>query len=170
MDKRNERKSEKSSAKEDVKKPFNKRLALKKKFSNKYKVEKYQEQRKKHMLRKYKNELKNEKPGFDVSKIYEAAEAEDGDEMAQKPETDRKRGGKMGRFVKRSAEDKEKAQEEFEKRKAEKEEARKEAMEKRKETFKKLNKRTRKGQPSMTGRLEVMYEKIVGMTSQQRSS
>lgn len=163
---RNGKKEEK-----DEKKPFDKKAYRLKKYSKKYKLEQWEEQRKKVLLRNLQKELKND----EVSGTY-------------KPKTfdeDIIDGQEVGRFVKHpdllgkenvvvkkkpflSAREK---QEKIKQEKIEKQQQVQKAIEEKKqkldayrkkkqEKFKKLSRKTKKGQPVMTGRLELLLEKI----------
>nr|XP_026497703.1 rRNA-processing protein FYV7 [Vanessa tameamea] len=160
--------------KETEKKPFDKKAYRLKKYSKKYKLEKWEEQRKKKMLHEYQKSVKDEPMiGSYKTKPFD------------EDTTDAK--STVGRFVMHpdllekeltvTRKDKDpytKAKEQFNKikqEKIEKQQAKEKANQerfqklqeykkKKNERFKKLSKKTRKGQPVMTGRLELLLEKI----------
>ncbi|KAI8432640.1 hypothetical protein MSG28_013619 [Choristoneura fumiferana] len=161
----------KKKEEKDEKKPFDKKAYRLKKYSKKYKLEQWEEQRKKVLLRNLQKELKND----EVTGTY-------------KPKTfdeDVTDGQEVGRFVRHpdflgkenvaakkkpflSAREK---QEKIKQEKLEKQQQVQKAIEEKKqkleayrkkkqEKFKKLSRKTKKGQPVMTGRLELLLEKI----------
>lgn len=66
--------------------------------------------------------------------------------------------------MKQKQEEKARMREETNQRKAEREEALKKYREKKKNNFKVLSRKTRKGQPVMKGRLQLLAEKIQHLT------
>lgn len=164
--------SEQEGKKDDGKKPFDKKAYRLKKYSKKYKLEQWEEQRKKKLLHEYHKSIKNDA----VSGTYKPKSFDE-------DVTDY--NSEIGKFVRhpdllekeQSRKDKDpykKAKEQYKKvkqEKIEKKEAMKKAKEerdqklqeykkKKQERFKKLSKKTKKGQPVMTGRLELLLEKI----------
>ncbi|CAH2097560.1 unnamed protein product [Euphydryas editha] len=161
--------------KEGEKKPFDKKAYRLKKYSKKYKLEKWEEQRKKRMLREYQKNTKDDPMTGSYKPI-----SFDGDTIDA--------NSNIGRFVKhpdilekeienaRKTDPYTRAKEKFNRIKQEKiekqqamEKAKQERMQKlqeykkkKNERFKKLSKKTKKGQPVMTGRLELLLEKIQG--------
>lgn len=156
----------------EEKKPFDKKTYRLKKYSKKYKLEQWEEQRKKKLLRNYYKDIKNETPGSYKPKSFDEDTVDSGQEV--------------GRFVRhpdlldkenklekrkdpfeRAKEQYSKIQQEKLEKKQEKEKANEERKQKlqeykkkKQDRFKKLSKKTKKGQPVMTGRLELLLEKI----------
>ncbi|XP_045466593.1 thyroid transcription factor 1-associated protein 26 homolog [Harmonia axyridis] len=171
---------------EKTKKPFDKKQWRVKKYSHKYKVEKWQEMRKKKIINQYNKFTKKEdEKGMDVMKIYEKYDDDNSDsedknvvDNDNKTETSNKtvdiQNEGIGTQIKspmkhdksrynKILEDKNekiKKREEILKKKAEKEEALKLARKKKAEKYKRLSKRTKKGQPIMKDRMEMLYEQV----------
>lgn len=156
----------------DSKKPFDKKLFRLKKYSKKYKLDQWEEKRKKTLLREYHKSLKDEnEPKLDVAKIYEEEEEEETantqlhENNEDKLETEGK-SKKKKPFLKpherfqKMKEEKEKKKEEMMQKKAERDKAIKKAKKERFERNKKLSQKTRKGQPIMRYRMEMLLEKI----------
>lgn len=154
------------------KKPFDKKAYRLKKYSKKYKLEQWEEQRKKQLLRNFHKEVKNEPAAGSYKPINFDEDVTDSNQ-------------EVGRFVKhpdvlerekaqsrkdpfwqakqqynKIKQDKQRKKEEIEKAKEEKNQKLQEYKKKKQERFKKLSKKTKKGQPVMTGRLEMLLEKI----------
>ncbi|CAB3229562.1 unnamed protein product [Arctia plantaginis] len=156
------------------KKPFDKKVYRLKKYSKKYKLEQWEEQRKKRLLREYHKEIKNDssagtyKPktfdedapdgNSDVGKYVRHPDFVDKQTTAPKSKRDPFQQAKE-QFNKVKQEKLEK-QKEIERAKEEKKKKLEEYKKKKQEKFKKLSKKTKKGQPVMTGRLELLLEKI----------
>ncbi|CAH0403146.1 unnamed protein product [Chilo suppressalis] len=155
------------------KKPFDKKTYRLKKYSKKYKLEQWEEQRKKKLLRDYYKEVKNDpvvgsyKPkNFDE----DATDSVEVGRFVKHPDLLEKenqiRHAKKDPFhkakehYKKIKEEKLQKQQEIEKAKEEKQKKLQEYKKKKQERFKKLSKKTKKGQPVMTGRLELLLEKI----------
>lgn len=165
---------EKNEDVKDFKKPFDKKLFRLKKYSKKYKLEQWEEKRKKSLLREYHKTLKDEnEPKLDVAKIYEddlessesTKELESNSEDNSKFQTQenpkkRKLFLKPHERFQKIKEEKEKKREEMMQRKAEREKAIKAANKERYERNKKLSQKTKKGQPIMRYRMEMLLEKI----------
>lgn len=155
-------KSQEAIAKK-IKKPFDKKQWRLKKYSNKYKVEEWENKRKEFMTRRYNKELKKQPVSFDVQKIYEAEVNSDLDGEKEEQENLNKKKKTSRNFVEAIGdlqEDKVKRREEAERRRAEKKAAL-EAYKKRKiEKNRILSKKTNKGQPIMKGRLELLLQQI----------
>ncbi|XP_043269457.1 thyroid transcription factor 1-associated protein 26 homolog isoform X2 [Venturia canescens] len=145
------------------KKPFDKKKYRLQKYSNKYKVDQWEDRRKKAVLRNFYKDLRKEQGTIpDTLKLLKKPEDGSVENSSVK---------KKSPFFA--------AKEEFRKKKAEKQakkelllkskEERAEALnkykEKKKETYKKLSKKTKKGQPVMKDRLEMLLEKIKQSTS-----
>lgn len=161
---------------ETTKKPFDKKNWRFKRYNKKFKIEQWKEVRKTRMLRQYDKTLKKNKP---VAINFEE-ESEDPEENAIQgtEQTGKLRNNsdtvknleesdvvQISAFSKRKKayqgdEEKEDKQIEYLKRKAAKEAAAKEYKRKKLEKYKKLNQKTRKGQPVMKGRIEVLLEEI----------
>lgn len=170
-----------------VKIPFDKKKYRLKKYSNKYKVEKWQSMREKKILTQYQKITKKpDNKGLDVQKIYERYENENSDLDESNPVDllEHKRTILNGNYVQNPKEnnaprkqaplsikekqqeiekEKEKKKQEFLKKKAEKEEALKLSRKMKAERYKKLNKRTKKGQPIMKDRMEMIFEQVQKM-------
>ncbi|XP_063542544.1 uncharacterized protein LOC134751119 [Cydia strobilella] len=160
----------------DDKKPFDKKTYRLKKYSKKYKLEQWEEQRKKRLLRNLQKDLKSDegagtyKPktfdedvtdGQDVTgrfvKHPDLIEKENVEKMEKEKKkpilSARERHEKMKQVklekqqqVQKAIEEKKQKMQEYKKIKQEK--------------FKKLSRKTKKGQPVMTGRLELLLENI----------
>lgn len=159
----------------DNKKPFDKKLFRLKKYSKKYKLQQWEEKRKKSLLREYQRSVKNtNEPKLDVAKIYEDHDrAESKTKLDGDNESDVNAEYKKLEKVKNKKpflkpheryqqikEEKQKKLEEITRKKIEREEARKRAQKERMERNKKLNQKTKKGQPIMKYRIEMLLEKI----------
>ncbi|XP_043269456.1 rRNA-processing protein FYV7 isoform X1 [Venturia canescens] len=146
------------------KKPFDKKKYRLQKYSNKYKVDQWEDRRKKAVLRNFYKDLRKEQGTIpDTLKLLKKPE----DGSVENRSSVKKKSPFFA------------AKEEFRKKKAEKQakkelllkskEERAEALnkykEKKKETYKKLSKKTKKGQPVMKDRLEMLLEKIKQSTS-----
>ncbi|KAB0805574.1 hypothetical protein PPYR_02544 [Photinus pyralis] len=157
------------------KKPFDKKKWRIKKYSKKYKLEQWENQRKKRVLEGYYREMKEEEPKFDVQKIYEKYGDEEGENdnnlnkdllVPSSSGTGSPRGKKSIAFKKAKSEfqriqdEKKRKQEEIIKNKLERAEALKQYKAKKLEKYKKLNKKTKKGQPVMKYRMEMLLEQI----------
>lgn len=154
--------SNKPKFSDKVKKPFDKKKYRLQKYSKKYKIEQWEEKQKKIALRQYHKQLKHETPGFDIQQIYAEANEEDIEEESNEPKISRGRKP----FVKpheeflRIQDEKQKRKEEIARKKAEREEAVKASRKKKAERSKKLGKKTKRGQPVMKERIELLLEKI----------
>ncbi|XP_044265587.1 thyroid transcription factor 1-associated protein 26-like [Tribolium madens] len=144
------------------KRPFNKNKWRSEKYSFKNKLENWKDKRTEYIRHGYYKEQNREKNKFDVNKIYEEEERrekrEDEDTEQVKEENGLKRHKKS--FKERIQEEKEAKRAEFLRKKAEKEEALQKYQKAKMEKFKKLNKKTKRGQPVMKGRIEYLLEKI----------
>lgn len=154
------------------KKPFDKKAYRLKKYSKKYKLEQWEEQRKKRLMRDYQKELKHEivsgtyKPvSFDedvtdgsLGKYVRHPDIIEKEKVAIKTKRDPfQRAKEQYNKVKQ---EKERKKQEIERVKEERNQKLQEYKKKKHERFKKLSKKTKKGQPMMMGRLELMLEKI----------
>lgn len=167
---------------EKVKKPFDKKTYRLKKYSKKYKLDQFEEQRKKKLLRNYYKEVQNEQTnGTYKAKVFDEEDTTDGQgtvgRFVKHPDLIEKESSELNALGFKHKEKKDplaKAKERFNKIKQDKiekqkeiEKAKEERMQKlqeykkkKQERFKKLSKKTKKGQPVMTGRLELLLEKI----------
>ncbi|KAK5647357.1 hypothetical protein RI129_002249 [Pyrocoelia pectoralis] len=166
------------------KKPFDKKQWRMKKYSKKYKLEEWENKRKKHVLEGYYKEIKDEVSKFDVKKIYEKYGDEEGENdnnlnqdmslqnssnvvesRAESTEIS-SRGKKTKAYKKaksefqRIQEEKKRKREEIIAKKSKREEALKQYKAKKLEKYKKLNQKTKKGQPIMKHRMQMLLEQI----------
>ncbi|XP_076622305.1 uncharacterized protein LOC143342380 [Colletes latitarsis] len=140
------------------KKPFNKKNYRAQKYSNKYKIDQWQERRKKAILRDYYKEVdKSRRQNLKKPVSLEDSNQNEKDKMQPKKVSPFHKAKKE--FL-RKKDDKRKKQEQMEHIKSEQKEALKKYKEKKMQTFRKLSMRTKKGQPVMKGRLELLLEKI----------
>ncbi|GBP87046.1 Thyroid transcription factor 1-associated protein 26 [Eumeta japonica] len=162
------------------KKPFDKKTYRLKKYSKKYKLEQWEEERKKKLLRNYYKDINKEdnigtyrKKEFDEQPMDETdspgkfvrhpdliqvqdKRRQDVSKLAQKKDPFRKAKEQYNKIKEEKANKKM----EIEKIKEEKKQKLLEYKKKKTEKFKKLNRKTKRGQPVMTGRLELLLEKI----------
>ncbi|KPJ04184.1 Thyroid transcription factor 1-associated protein 26 [Papilio xuthus] len=161
---------------ESEKKPFDKKAYRLKKYSKKYKLEQWEEKRKKKLLYDYHKSIKNDPllgsytpKSFDEDTI-DSNPPEVG-KFVRHPDLIEK----AAQLVKNTKKDpfqkakehyekikleKSQRQQELQKSKEEKAQKLQEYKKKKQERYKKLSKKTKKGQPVMTGRLELLLEKI----------
>ncbi|XP_061724350.1 uncharacterized protein LOC133530455 [Cydia pomonella] len=160
----------------DDKKPFDKKTYRLKKYSKKYKLEQWEEQRKKRLLRNLQKDLKNDEgAGTYKPKTFDEDAADGQDvtgrfvkhpdliekEIAEKADKEKKRPVLSARERhEKMKQDKLERQQQMQKAIEEKNQKMQEYKKKKQEKFKKLSKKTKKGQPMMTGRLELLLEKI----------
>ncbi|KAL0113457.1 hypothetical protein PUN28_012544 [Cardiocondyla obscurior] len=140
------------------KKEFDKKKYRLQKYSNKYKVTQWEERRKKAVLRRFYKELKK-----DQQNSTETLNLNCTSENGEKPNELKKKGYaffKAKREYRRKQEEEKKKREDAIRIKLEQEEAQKKYKEKKMRNFKVLSKKTRKGQPVMKGRIEMLLEKI----------
>lgn len=159
-----EKSIQKDKTDKSVKKPFDKKLWRLQKYSKKYKLQEWEDKRKKAVLRGYYRKVKEESD-FDVKKIYEEEEGATSIKGSNEINEDNlKKKGKAFKKAQQEFErikgEKEAKKEEFLRRRKEKEEALKEYKRKKNEKFKKLNRKTKKGQPIMKERMEMLLEQI----------
>lgn len=141
-----------------VKKPFDKKQWRTKKYSNKYKLEMWEDKRRKAVLRSYHKQLKHD----GIDQISEQTD-QINDSRADSDLDRRKKGSTIKKAhleFQRIKEEKQKSKEEAIKRKDERKKAIAVHKKKKIETFKRLNKKTKKGQPIMKDRIELLLEKI----------
>ncbi|XP_028047290.2 thyroid transcription factor 1-associated protein 26 homolog [Monomorium pharaonis] len=141
-------------------KKFDKKKYRLQKYSNKYKIEQWEERKKKAVLRQFYKELDKDQPKNSAETSLNLSNTS---RNADEPSKSKKKGGayfKAKREYHRKQEEKKKRIEETARRKAEREEALRKYKEKKIRNFKILSKKTRKGQPVMKGRIELLLEKI----------
>lgn len=156
---------------ENGKKPFDKKAYRLKKYSKKYKLEQWEEQRKKRLLQEYQKNVKNDpmvgtyKPkSFDE----DATDSTHVGRFVKHPDVLEKELAKTKKhsFAKakeqfnKVKEEKLHKQQEKEKSREEKMQKLQEYKKKKQDRFKKLSKKNKKGQPVMSGRMELLLEKI----------
>lgn len=155
------------------KKPFDKKTYRLKKYSKKYKLEQWEEQRKKRLLQEYQKSIKNDPmagkyvpKSFDdeVDSVTEAGKFVRHPDVLAKQEITQAR--KKDPFLKakeqlnKVKQEKQEKKMQLEREKEERNQKLQEYKKKKTERFKKLSKKNKKGQPMMTGRLELLLEKI----------
>lgn len=167
---------------EKEKKPFDKKAYRLKKYSKKYKLEQWEEQRKKRLLREYHKEIKNDPTvgtykakTFDEDATVGSKEAGkyvrhpdllEKQNLFEKEDVVSSTTGNRDPYRKAKEHFNKLKQEKLEKQqqkqriKEQKQQKLDEYKKKKNERFKKLSKKTKKGQPMMTGRLELLLEKI----------
>ncbi|XP_011696439.1 PREDICTED: thyroid transcription factor 1-associated protein 26 homolog [Wasmannia auropunctata] len=140
-------------------KKFDKKKYRLQKYSNKYKIEQWEEKRKKAVLLGFYNQLKRDEQNSAGTSLNLGDASNSADETS-KP---RKKGYaffKARQEYKRKREEKKKRKEEAVRVRAEREEALRKYKEQKMRNFKILSKKTKKGQPVMRGRIELLLEKI----------
>lgn len=154
------------------KKPFDKKAYRLKKYSKKYKLEQWEEQRKKQLLRNYYKEVKNEPAAGSYKPINFDEDVTDSNQevgryvkhpdVLEKEKVQKRKDPfwQAKQQYNKIKQDKHRKKEEIEKAKDEKNQKLQEYKKKKQERFKKLSKKNKKGQPVMTGRLEMLLEKI----------
>ncbi|EFA07318.1 thyroid transcription factor 1-associated protein 26 [Tribolium castaneum] len=146
------------------KKAFNKSKWRAEKYSFKKKLEKWNDKRTEYIRHGYCKEQNREKNQFDVNKIYEEEErrekGEANEEVIEQESGPKRRRKSFKERMQEERDEKEAKRAEFLRKKAEKEEALRKYHKEKLEKFKKLNKKTKKGQPVMKGRIEYLLEKI----------
>lgn len=156
------------------KKPFDKKTYRLKKYSKKYKLEQWEEQRKKKLLHNYYKEIQNDPSAGTYKPVSFDDDAPDGNEFIgryvkhpdlidkENSQKEKKRDPyhKAKEEYKKIKQDKLLKKEEMQKAKEERNKKLHEYKKKKQERFKKLSKKNKKGQPMMKGRLEMLLEKI----------
>ncbi|XP_059482204.1 thyroid transcription factor 1-associated protein 26 [Neocloeon triangulifer] len=152
------------------KKGFDKKKWRERKFSHKFKVQQFEERRKKKVMRNYYKELKHiqGKPLLDPAAITSDSDeaknvsSEQQNQHSQKmpPSGKVSTSQRVRQEFERIRQQKEDKKKELEMKKAEKEQKLLEYKAKKAERFRKLSKKTKKGQPVMKDRLEMLLEKI----------
>ncbi|XP_029044298.1 thyroid transcription factor 1-associated protein 26 homolog [Osmia bicornis bicornis] len=144
---------------ENVKKPFNKKKYRIQKYSNEYKINQWEERRKKAILRNLYKELdKDQQQNFKKPLPLKSNDQEENAEEKKLKQKDAFKKAKQ-EFL-RKKDEKRKQMEEALRVKSEREEALKKYKEKKMQAYKKLSKHTKRGQPVMKDRLELLLEKI----------
>ncbi|XP_038218629.1 thyroid transcription factor 1-associated protein 26 [Zerene cesonia] len=158
------------------KKPFDKKTYRLKKYSKKYKLEQWEEQRKKRLLHEYQKSMKNDElAGTYKPKTFDEDVPDSGEvgrfvrhpDLIEKDLQNDQKSKKVP-FAKakeqfnKVKEEKLQKQQEKEKAREERNQKLQEYKKKKQERFKKLSKKTKKGQPVMSGRMELLLEKIKG--------
>ncbi|XP_016921801.1 thyroid transcription factor 1-associated protein 26 homolog isoform X1 [Apis cerana] len=146
-----------SDTMDNEKKPFNKKQYRLKKYSNKYKINQWEERRKKAALRGFYKQIDKDQQQ-NVKKSF-ASKVDDQKEHETQPKNLNAFHKAKQEFLRKQNE-KRKQKEEALRVKTEREEALKNYKERRMQTYKKLSKKTKKGQPVMKDRLEMLLEKI----------
>ncbi|XP_050575545.1 thyroid transcription factor 1-associated protein 26 [Bombus affinis] len=138
------------------KKPFNKKKYRLQKYSNKYKVNQWEQRRKKAVLRGFYRQI-----GKDQQQNLKKFAYEVNDQYGHEKQQKRISAFHKARqeFLDKKNEERKQEEEAFQVR-AEREEALKKYKEKRMQTYKQLSRKTKKGQPVMNVRLEMLLEKI----------
>ncbi|CAK1543497.1 unnamed protein product [Leptosia nina] len=160
-----------SEPSENGKKPFDKKTYRLKKYSKKYKLEQWEEQRKKRLLNEYQKSVKNDPMAGTYKPISFDEDTTDSTEVGRfvkHPDLLEKLNQKPKKAPFERAKDKfNKVKEERLQKQEAKEKAREERMKKlqeykkkKQERFKKLSKKNKKGQPVMAGRMELLLDKI----------
>ncbi|KDR14970.1 thyroid transcription factor 1-associated protein 26-like [Zootermopsis nevadensis] len=136
---------------------FNKKEWRRRKYSNKYKVEQWEEHRRRAVLRSYHKELRRSASQSSVGKNHMSTSliCENKERLPrltayQKAEEDYK--CKQEEKIAKLKEDQKKRQE--------RSQAIARYQNNKAEVFKKLSKKTKKGQPVMKGRIEILLEKL----------
>ena len=144
-------KAAKTTNKQSTKKPFDKKKWRENKYSHKVKLEKWTDNRNKAIQRKYFRMLKKENVGKGANAIP----------LGQKevPKASYKKTKEEFEKRKKQAENKQK-REDKEKKYKERQEAIKLYKQEKAKKYKILSKKNKNGQPSMAGRMELLYEKI----------
>lgn len=179
-DKRSKKCEEEGTLKKNTKKPFDKKTYRLKKYSKKYKIDQWEQKRKRTVLNEYYKQIKNDNTKSDVQKIYEQYDEEEKEGSSsiqeendnennlnedlsknERQKTNRKKVfRKSHEEFQRVREENARKMEEIEKKKAERAEIIKQQKLKRLERNKLLNQKTRKGQPIMKHRMEMLLEQI----------
>lgn len=166
-----------------TKKPFDKKTYRLKKYSKKFKVQQWEDTRKKAVLKDYYRQVKDPDQKFDVTRIYDDPRNRDSDDdnlptnttpttsITKIVEVNKSSGDdtlikkkkpfqKAQEHFNRLKDEKQKKREEFLKVKAEREEALKKYRKEKSIKSKRLSRKTKRGQPIMKDRIEMLLEKI----------
>ncbi|EZA56818.1 Thyroid transcription factor 1-associated protein 26-like protein [Ooceraea biroi] len=158
---KNKERSEEGNNKDKQRgKTFDKKKYRLQKYSNKYKISQWEERRKKAVLRGFYKELEKDRQNVaQTSSNFENTSKN----TTEVTSTSKKKGHafyKAKQEYQRKANEKKRRQEEAARTKAEREEALKRYKEKKIRNIKVLSQKTKKGQPVMKGRIEMLLEKI----------
>lgn len=185
-------KSNKDKKSDNVKKPFDKKKWRLQKYSKKYKLQQWEDTRKKAILKEYYKQTKEDVPAkIDVQKIYEEAEQEDSNSLRtdmlenennlnsevtddnltssqEVPTNKNKRKPHLNAYeeYKKLKEEKRQRKDEIQKKREERDKALKEYKKEKTRKFKKLNQKTSRGQPVMKYRMQMLLEQIQKSTSE----
>ncbi|XP_072758711.1 uncharacterized protein [Anoplolepis gracilipes] len=140
-------------------KKFDKKKYRLQKYSNKYKIDQWEEKRKKAVLRGYYKELKKDQQNSSQVSSNLNCTSKDPNEISNS-KSKSYAFYKAKQEYKRKQEEKKKRIEDAIRVKAEREEALRKYKEKKLHNYKVLSKKTKKGQPVMSGRIEMLLEKI----------
>ncbi|XP_011631059.1 thyroid transcription factor 1-associated protein 26 homolog [Pogonomyrmex barbatus] len=141
-------------------KKFDKKKYRLQKYSNKYKIKQWEERRKKAVLRGFYKELEKDQQNSTQTLLNSSSTSKNVNETTDKFKKKGYAFFKAKQEYRRKQEEKKKRIEDAARMKAEREEAMKNYREKKMRNFKILSKRTKKGQPVMKGRIEMLLEKI----------
>ncbi|KYQ54034.1 Thyroid transcription factor 1-associated protein 26 like protein [Trachymyrmex zeteki] len=143
-------------------KKFDKKKYRLQKYSNKYKINQWEERRKKAVLREYYKELKKDQQNSAGTSSNLSNTSKNANETSKLKKSNI--FFKTKREYQRKQEEKKNRLENTIRIKEEREEALRKYREKKLQNFKVLSKKTKKGQPVMKGRIEMLLEKIQQMT------
>ncbi|XP_015121298.1 thyroid transcription factor 1-associated protein 26 homolog [Diachasma alloeum] len=143
-----------------TKKPFDKKAYRLKKYSNKYKVEQWEDRRKKAVLRGFYKDLERDNKNASPKPLLIPSDNPEEENKETQPKKKRNAFHSAKLEFQRKQEEKKQKEAEMLRVKAEREEALQKYKQKRMENYKKLSKKTRRGQPVMKDRLEMLLEKI----------
>ncbi|XP_046431962.1 rRNA-processing protein FYV7 [Neodiprion fabricii] len=149
-------KTKKGDNNEQTKKPFDKKTYRLKKYSNKYKVDQWEDRRKKAVLRQYYKDL--QKGQKNAAHLKTESKDNDTETSNPQPKGNAFHAAKIEYLKKKD--EKKNRREEAQRKKEEKIEALRKYREEKALKYKKLSKKTKKGQPVMKDRLEMLLEKI----------
>ncbi|XP_076231497.1 uncharacterized protein LOC143177469 [Calliopsis andreniformis] len=141
-------------------KTFNKKKYRLQKYSNKYKLNQWEERRKKAILRDFHKELDKNQCRQNLKKPLSLKNINENKNNKEVQPHKSNAFHKAKQELLHKKEEQKRQKEEALRIKLEREEALKKYKEKKMQTFKKLSKKTKKGQPVMKDRLEILLEKI----------
>ncbi|CAL1683256.1 unnamed protein product [Lasius platythorax] len=140
-------------------KKFDKKKYRLQKYSNKYKINQWEEKRKKAVLRGFYKELEKDRQNSSQASSNLNRASNNTNEISSS-KSKSYAFYKAKQEYKRKQEEKKKRIEDAIRVKAEREEALRKYKEKKLHNYKMLSKKTKKGQPVMKGRIEMLLEKI----------
>ncbi|XP_063975297.1 thyroid transcription factor 1-associated protein 26 homolog [Diachasmimorpha longicaudata] len=143
-----------------TKKPFDKKTYRLKKYSNKYKVDQWEDRRKKAVLRGFYKELERDNKNAASKALLSPSNNSSEEKTAETPKKKRNAFHSAKLEFQRKQDAKKQQNAQRARVKAEREEALQKYKQKRMDNYKKLSKKTKKGQPVMKDRLEMLLEKI----------